>query len=382
MRILHVITGLDVGGAENMLYRLLCGLDRHRFECRVISLIEPGLMGQRIREAGIPVDTLSMRRGVPSPAGLWRLVRHIREYRPEIIQTWLYHADLAGLVASRLAHPFGRRPKVAWNIRCSYMALDEYRRLTGFTLRACAALSGQPDAVLTNSHEARRFHAELGYAPKRFEVIPNGFDTGQYRPDAELRAAVRRELELPPEALVVGHVARFDAMKDHRSLIRAAAMAAASDSRAVFVLVGRGVDYDNLEMAAWMGESGLDPGRVRLLGERSDVARLMAAMDIHVSSSLGESFPNVVGEAMACGAVPLVTDVGDSARLVGDTGSVVPPADVEALGAALSDLIGQGGERLTRAGGLARKRVEERFSLESMVDQYVNFYESLHMNAL
>lgn len=377
MRILHVITGLDVGGAETMLYRLATRFDPARFESRVVSLIAPGVMGDRLVEAGIPVDTLSMRRGVPSPAGLARLVRQVRRYRPDVVQTWLYHADLAGLVAARLAFPLGTRPRVVWNIRCSFMALEEYRRLTGVTLRACAGLSGLPDAVLTNSHSAKHFHQDLGYEPKRFEVIPNGFDTDRFRPDEGARLAVRRELDLPPESLMVGHVARFDPMKDHRTLIRAAARVMEANPQAVFVLVGRGVDYDNLDLAAWIGEAGLDAERLRLLGERDDVARLMAAMDVHVSSSLGESFPNVVGEAMACGAVPVVTDVGDSARLAGDEDAVVPPADETALATALADRLGLGRDSLARLGQAARQRIVDRYSLDTVVARYAGFYESL-----
>lgn len=364
-----------------MLYRLATHMDVVRFQPRVVSLVAPGPMGKKLADAGVRVDSLNMRRGVPSLAGLWKLVRLMREWRPDVVQTWLYHADLAGLVAARIAFPFGGGPKVAWNIRCSYMALEEYRRLTGMTLRACSALSRFPDMVLTNSHEARRFHAELGYAPKRFEVIPNGFDIERFQPDGEARREVREELSIDRDGVVVGHVARFDAMKDHRTFIRAAArVAQASD--AVFVLAGRGVDYDNLDLATWMAEAGLAPERVRLLGERTDMPRLMAAMDMHVSSSLGESFPNVVGETMACGVPGIVTDVGDSALLVGDTGLVVQPADSKALGEAIIRMVDMPENERKMLGKAARNRVVERFSLSAIVTQFSETYEDLQIEAL
>jgi len=377
MKVLHCITGLDVGGAETMLYRLATRMDVVRFQTRVVSLIEPGLMGDRLSDAGIRVDSLGMNRGVPSPAGLFKLVKLIRDWRPDVVQTWLYHADLAGLIATRLAFPLGNGPKVAWNIRCSYMALEEYRKLTGVTLKTCAALSRFPDVVLTNSQEARRFHKELGYAPKRFEVIPNGFDIDRFKPDSEARREVREELSIAPDAQIIGHVARFDAMKDHRSFIQAAAIAAKQMENVVFVLVGRGVDYDNIDLATWLAEAGLASEQVRLLGERADMPRLMAAMDVHVSSSLGESFPNVVGETMACGVPNMVTDVGDSALIVGSTGEVVPPRDSIAAGDAIIRLLQKHSKDMPKTVNAARDRVVARFSLPTVVASFANLYEEL-----
>lgn len=375
MRILHVITGLNVGGAETMLYRLASNMDRSRFETRVVSLLEPGPMGTKLAEASIPVDTLGMRRGVPTPGGLWKLVRLIRDFRPDVIQTWLYHADLAGLVAARLAFPFGGGPGVVWNIRCSFMALEEYRRMTGVTLRACTALSRLPDVVLTNSREARRFHREVGYRAKRFEVIPNGFDLDVYRPDKAAGKAVRQELSIGSEQVVIGQVARFDVMKDHETMVRAAADVV-REHDAVFLFAGNGLDHDNLDLLDWMKRYGLPPERTRLLGQRHDVPQLMAALDIHVSSSaFGEGFPTVVGEAMACGVPGVVTDVGDSARLVGETGRVVPPADPDALAAAMAELASISPAQRSELGRSARKRIEERYSLPSIVRRYGALYE-------
>ncbi len=358
-----------------MLYRLATGMDSSRFQSRVVSLIEPGPMGRKLKKAGIQVDSLGMHRGVPSPVGLFRLMNIIRQWKPDVVQTWLYHADLAGLVAARLAHPFGGGPKVVWNIRCSFMALEEYRRMTGITLRLCSALSGLPDGILSNSEEARRFHRELGYSASRFEVIPNGFDVERFAPDTEARIEVREELSID-DAVIIGHVARFDAMKDHRTFIRAAAQVA-KQSDAVFVLVGREVDYDNLDLATWMSEAGLDANRVRLLGERDDVTRIMAAMDVHVSSSIGESFPNVVGEAMGCGVPNVVTDVGDSRILVGETGLVVAPGDAAGLAKAMLRMINDPQERMAK-GRAARERIESVYSLPSVIGRYESLYNDLY----
>jgi len=376
MKILHVITGLNVGGAETMLYRLASSMDPLRFQSRVVSLIKPGPMGEKLSEAGVRVDSLNMQRGVPSPLGLWRLLQIIREYQPDVVQTWLYHADLAGLLATRLAHPLGGGPKVTWNIRCSSMALGEYRRMTSVTLQACRFFSGQPDMVLTNSQEARRFHQEIGYKAKSFEVIPNGFDLDRFKPDSDVRRRVREELSIEPDKVVVGQVARFDAMKDHRTMVQAAAKVA-RETGAVFVLAGQGVDYDNLDLAGWLKEYGLPPEQTRLLGLRSDMERIMASFDIHVSSSTGEGFPNVVGEAMACGVPNVVTDVGDSALLVGQTGRTVTPDAPDLLAVGISSLVTLSPSERKALGVAARERMEANYSLSGVVGQYEEMYERL-----
>ena len=169
---------MDRGGAETALCRLLGGLVREGFDCRVASLIPAGPVAGEIRDLGVPVEELGMRRGKPSLAAVTGLAAMLRVFRPHVLQTWLYHADLLGLVAARLA----RVPAVAWNLRCALMELEHYSRVTTITRKACAALSRRPAAVVANSHAAVEYHKSLGYRPRRWEVIPNGFDLDAFRP--------------------------------------------------------------------------------------------------------------------------------------------------------------------------------------------------------
>lgn len=373
IRILHVITGLNTGGAEAMLAKLVAGSDRRRFESRVLSLLAPGPMAVRILESGVRVESLGLVRGAPTPGALLRAVAAMRRFRPDVVQTWLYHADLLGLVAARLA---GVR-RVAWNIRCSDMELDKYRRLTRATLRLNAWLSRFPDVVLANSRVAVEHHRRLGFAPRRFEIIPNGFDTGLFRPDPAARAALRAEWGIPGDAPVAGMVARFDPMKDHATFFAAAAELVRSAPGAHFVLCGDGVEEGNRELAALAQGAGL-AGAVRLLGRREDVPRVMAALDVHVlSSCFGEGFPNVVGEAMSCGAPCVVTAVGDAAEVVGDAGVAVPPRNPRALAMALRSVLSMRPEQRAELSRKARQRILDEYALDAVVRRYEEVYAGL-----
>ncbi|HLV78790.1 MAG TPA: glycosyltransferase [Chthonomonadaceae bacterium] len=369
----HIITGLDTGGAERMLAKLLSGLDRQRFALEVLSLTDIGPVGKGIQEQGIPVRALGMRRGVPDPAGLLRLAGWLRRGRPRIVQTWMYHADLIGGLAGMLA---GQK-RIAWNIRHSDLAANS-KRSTIWTARACARLSRLvPARIVCCSHASQRVHAALGYAAEKMVVIPNGFDLSAYHPDPAARRAVRQELGLPEDAPLIGLIARFDPQKDHETFAQAAGLLRQRRPKAHFLLCGDGIEESNARLAGWIEAAGAGD-RCLLLGRRADIPRLAAALDILTSSSAyGEGFPNVVGEAMACGVPCVVTDVGDSAQIVGETGMVVPIRAPERLAAAWEEWIAAGTEERARRGQAARCRVEAHFSLPAIVGRYTQFYEEL-----
>jgi glycosyltransferase involved in cell wall biosynthesis len=374
IRITHVITGLNTGGAEMMLFKLLSRLDRNGFMPEVISLTADGPVGDRLRGIGVPVHVVGMARGVPDPRGVLRLASHLRRARPDLVQTWMYHADLIGGLAARLA---GIRA-VAWNIRGSDLEPTTTARSTVLTAKLCARLSrALPTAILCCSEVARRVHADLGYEDRRITVIPNGFDIAALRPDAAARDDVRREIGVAAETPLVGLIARFDPMKDHPNFIAAARQVAQAHPSVHFLLGGDDITPDNPALAHEVNRAGLQE-RFHLLGRRNDIPRLNAALDIAVSASrYGEGFPNVIGEAMACGVPCVVTDVGDSAYVVGETGLVVPKADPRALAAAIQRLLAlPQGEREAR-GVAARQRVVENFEIGSVVRRYEAFHAAL-----
>lgn len=372
-RLFHIITGLNAGGAEMSLYKLLKTMGERSFESRVASLLGDGSIGSKIRTLGIPVYDLGMRRSRPSVLGLGRLVRLLRRERPTLVQTWLYHADLLGTIATRIVSV----PALLWNVRASNMKMEKYGFLSGLTVRACARMSGLPRAVVVNSEAGKAFHEEIGYRPKEWVVIPNGFDLDEFRPDPGARASVRVELGIGPETPLIGLVARFDPMKDHANFVRAVGRLGATRPDAEFVMAGAGVTTDNSALSETIRREAPN-ARFHCLGQRADVSRLTAALDIaSSSSSYGEGFSNTVGEAMACGVPCVVTDVGDTSRIVGETGVAVPPRDPVAFGDGLLHLMEIGRDGRTRLGGLARERIRDRYSLETMARRYEETYHSV-----
>ena len=373
IRVTHLITGLEAGGAERSLATLVARLDPC-FRSEVVTLTEPGPMAREIRAAGIPVTSLSISRGAgrgrSGVSGLARLVRHLRRTRPALLQTWLYHADLVGLAAGRLAGV----PRIVWNIRCSDMTpgaeAPKLRRLTGWLAR----LSAWPDAVVVNSGAGRTAHETLGYRPRRWVEIANGVDSARFRPRTQERDALRRKLGLRPSAIVIGLVARFHPMKDHETFLRAAALFAARRPETEFALCGEGCTAATEPLSRLVAALGLRD-RVRFLGTRADMEDVYPAFDLAaLSSAYGEGFPNTLVEAMACAVPCVATDVGDSRRILGPAGLVVRPRDPAAMAEAWAETLA--GDRAA-LGSQARERAVAEFGLARVLERYEALYDGL-----
>jgi glycosyltransferase involved in cell wall biosynthesis len=378
VKVTHVITGLDTGGAETMLYRLLLHTDRAAYESEVISMTDIGAVGEKIRALGVPVRALGMRRGVPNPLGVLRLARWLSQYSPDVVQSWMYQADLVSGLAAKLA---GGMP-VAWGIHNAYLEPRSVKRIKLWTVRACIWSSGWlPSRIVCCSEASREVHARLGYPQKKMIVVPNGADLAAFRPDPEARQSVCEELGLRVETPLIGLVARFDLPKDHRTFVQAAGLLHTRVPEAHFILCGDSITRENPQLTEW-----IDAARVRsrchLLGRRLDMPRLSAALDVATSSSsFSEAWPLAVGEAMACGVPCAVTDVGDSSVIVGDTGQVVPPKNPQALADAWHGLLTLGPDERARLGQAARRRMEEHFDLLGAVAKYEKLYEELALRS-
>lgn len=372
--ILHIITGLNNGGAEAVLYRLTTADQENTHQ--VISMMDSGIYGKRLEAAGICVHTLDMLRGHVTCKGLFKLYRLIRVTNPDVIQTWMYHADLIGGVVARLAG----KHAVVWGIRHSNLAPGINSRSTCFVAQLCAWLSPWvPRKIISCSVEAARIHTELGYQHNKLIVVANGYDLARLTPDANARRRVRAELEVEPDTVLLGMVARWDPQKDHANLIAALAQFGQQQNHDwLCVLVGPDMTDANPALVSLLVQYGVR-ARVKLLGPRHDVPAIMNALDVHVLSSAGEAFPNVVVEAMACGTPCVITDVGDAAMIVGETGWVVSPGEPALLAAALNNASAEIGDT---KGWCARKlacrgRVVEKFGIDRMVKAYQSVWQDV-----
>ena len=373
MRTIHVITGLTDGGAEAVLYRL-CRSDKHN-EHVVVSLREEGKYGPMIRALGRQVICLNMLPGRIRVAGVFRLWQIIKEQRPDVVQTWMYHGDLVGGVVARMA---GIR-KVVWGVHHTTLDQEKSKRSTILVARICARLSHfVPRKIIFCAGSASRIHEALGYDGAKFVVVNNGYDLAEFQPDEDSGRAVRNELQIPAGSRLLGMIGRFDPQKDHENLLKALRMVHGMGYDCHCLLVGRGLSQENEHLKAQIRELELTD-RVHLLGQRSDVPAIMNALDLNVlSSAYGEAFPNVLAEAMACGTPCVATDVGDTKVIVGDTGWVVPAKDSEALAEGLIEaLTALGDEEAWQGRGKdCRQRIQRHFSVEAMVERYREVWRS------
>lgn len=373
LHIVHIITGLGQGGAETVLHRLVTApnLNTHH---TVVSMGSEGVFGPRLREAGIQVVALNMPAGRLTWQGLRQLYRFLKTERPDVVQTWMYHADLIGGVVARCA---GVRA-VSWGIRNSGANLEKSSRLTHLIAWLCARLSSLvPAGIIACAQDAAARHEARGYRADRMQVIPNGYDFARWTPAPGARESLRAQWGVDDDTPLIGSVARWNPLKDHANLLEALALCVRTRPRLRCVLVGHGITPENPALAVLIDRLGLRDN-VILLGRRDDVPALMSALDVHVLSSCAEGFPNVVAEAMASGTACVVTDVGDAARIVGDFGWVVPPVDAPALaqgiGLALAEL---GTAAMAQRLAAGTERVQRLYSLSAMVSAYERNWAAL-----
>jgi len=368
---LFITTGLSTGGAEVMLYKLLSRMDRAKFDPAVISLADGGPLRERIDALGVPVFVMGMKRGRLTLRGLWSFIRTVRELNPDLIQGWMIHGNLAAVVAGGVG-----RKALVWGVRHSRLPSDTETRTTVLLDRLLAWLSFAPRKIIYNSRAGQIYHESIGYIPSKGTVIPNGFDAGAFVPSDAARRKLRAELGVPETTFLIGMIGRYHPMKGHDIFIRAAAHLVDAYPSMRFVLAGSGCDSHNAALHSLMQELSLRDA-VYLLGERADVAAVTAALDIATSASAAEGFANVIGEAMCCGVPCVVTDVGDSAWLVDETGVVVSPGDPRALSRGWAQVIEMGHTGRHEVGHRARQRIIEEFSLEGVVRQYEAVYAEL-----
>jgi glycosyltransferase involved in cell wall biosynthesis len=373
LRIVHVIDGIDVGGAEVVLAGLVEQLQDSGHQNTVIALTGIGALGDRFAVAGAITLALGFPRGRLPLAGTWRLVKAVRRAEADIIQGWMYHGNLAATVARWLA---GCRAPLAWSIHNTLVPPVPMRARTRGAFRLGAAFSWKPRAIVYVSAASASQHEQVGFRHERSIVIPNGIDCGLFRPRQDAAGRLRIALGLAPSTSLVGWFARWDPMKGHSTLFNAARRLIDEGFDLHLVLAGSGIDSRNAELGHSLRDAGM-VGHVSLLGVCHDMAELVAGLDLFVLPSHSEAFPLALVEAMASAVPCVTTNTGDCAWIVGDGDRVAPPGDPDALAACMRRLLTASSGERARVGAADRNRVVYNFSLSNMTTHYSELYVEL-----
>jgi len=369
IRVCVVITGLGIGGAEHALLKLLTALDRQRVDVSLVVLGRLDALAPQFRAIGIEPVFIGLRAGRWPLGEIGRLIRTVRELEPDLLQGWMYHGNLAAsFLGARL-----RRP-VCWSVRDTPDAAHGHSRFTRMTIALSRWYLSRVARIFNVSARSAAYCSEhLGWPAERTEVLPNGLDLSRFRPDPIARETFRAAQGWQADTPVVGMVARWSPVKNHRLFLEAAAALRQRRPDARFVLIGKDLDAANATLAGWLDELGLRDAVV-LLGPRHDVEALYPAFDLVALTSKSEGFPNVLAEAMACGVPVLSTDVGDAAEIVGDTGCILPPTP-QAFSDALDGLLADP-SRLSR-GVAARERIAARYAIDGLAARLADRYAAI-----
>ena len=375
IRLTHIITGLNTGGAEMMLLKLTKSMNKNLFEITIISLSSKGILNNEFKKIGIKVNYCNIK-FLRLFSGVISLYKFLKKSKPDIVQTWLYHSDFLGGI---VAYFIGVK-NIVWNIRGSYIGLKLNKFHTFFIIYINGFLSKFiPKFIVSNSYECINIFSSIGYKRDIFKFIPNGFDTQKFSPNIKIRNNFRKEIKIPSNAKLIGYIARFDAQKNHYGFIKIASIIKSKFPNAYFLLAGSGIDYNNEVLIDWIDKFNLKSS-FRLLGCRDDINKINSALDLYLSPSNGEGFPNSIGEAMSCGVPCIATDVGDCKKIINNNNLITKVDDLTDFTNKTLIALNWNKKEIKNQSFLARERIKKLYSIEKVKDQYEEFYKSLIKN--
>lgn len=366
-KITHLITGLNCGGAETMLYKLLRYMDQSKYDIEVISMINNGFYGEKIKKLGINVYHLNMK---PKQLNIMVFIKACKLIKgADILQTWMYHANLFGYLIKKIV----KVNKLIWGIHHSNLDKDKNKLMTLKIVKVCAKFSKKVDIIISCSKVATKVHIDYGYFPDNIVTIPNGFEMDKFSYDKKAKKKLLNELNIISNPFIISLVGRWDVLKDHKTFFQALRLINRAKDNFIAVLCGTNINYNNKELTNLLFSKQLY-NKVFLLDRRNDIPKIMSASDILVSSSSGEGFSNVIGEAMCCETPCIVTNVGDSAYIVGNTGLVIKKQDPEQLAKSILKMMNMQKYELKELGKEARNRIMENFNIIKIIKKYENLY--------
>lgn len=371
MKIVHIIIGLNIGGAELMLQRLVINSNRkEKFEHCVISLTDLGIIGPKLKDEGVDVHSLGMKSFSSSPFILLKLRELLKQLKPDVVQTWMYHADLLGGIAAKSLGV----SNIIWGIRTTDIAKSASRQ-TMYLSKLCAKLSHViPTKIVCVAEKAKDYHINIGYDQSKFEVIPNGFDVSRFHFNPKIRSVMRSKLKISEEELVIGHIGRFDYAKNQINFIKACIYLLSKGFKFKILMAGRNVDLNNKEIKDLFKEDSYKNNFI-FLGEISDTSSFYSTIDIFCLCSYTEGFPNVLGEAMACQNVCLSTDAGDAKTIMAPHGfNIKSPSSTDIANAIESNILLSRKTNFKEIGVENRKKVEKYYSIDSVINHFESLY--------
>lgn len=364
MKIVHIITGLKDGGAENTLFKI-CKYDTHN-EHFVISLQGEGKYFSLLKEIGIKVYCINL--NLFSILKIFRIISLLRILKPNLVQTWLVHGDLIGSIAAILS---GNK-NIVWNVRYSNFEIGKAKLMTIILIKILAKLSFfVPKLIVVVSKSAKKTCEEIGYCKKKLRLITNGYNLSELKPYRYHSSYIRKKLKIKKKIPIIGTVARYDPKKDHTNLLNALSLIRSKNIDFFCILIGSGINRFNKNLASEIKKLKLS-GNIKLLNSTNNIPRTMNDIDIHIQSSrYGEGFPNVVAEAMACGTPCVVTNVGDAAYIVGNTGWIVPPKNSIKLAKAIElAILEVNTVNWKKRCNQVRFRIKKNFDIKKMINSF------------
>ena len=371
MKILHIISGLKWGGAETQLFRI-CKFDQDNDHI-VVSLSNKEGYGDILEKINVSVYTLNFSRGRISISGLIKLYRIIKQIKPDVVQTWMNHADFIGGIIARIA---GIK-NIFWGVHQTILIKGKSKASTIMIVKLNAILSNLiPNKIIYCAEKSREVHELIGFKKSKGVVIQNGYDINIFHQNDSLAKDFRDKLKIPQDAFIIGHVASYDPLKDQDTLIKSLGKLLQRKIKFTAILVGANLDHLNDDLVSSLKKNGLSDN-VHLLGIRDDIQSVMNAIDLFLLTSISEAFPNVLNEAMLCGTPCLTTDVGDAALIVDKTGWIVESRDSTSIANACINALNekeQDSENWKKRKEACRERIMENFSFEKMINKYKDIW--------
>lgn len=370
MRLLFVTTGLNIGGAERAMHTIINNGLGERYTIKIISLRDSGFYGQKFQSDGIEVCCLNLQNPVNLVKSLLEAYNFVREFEPDVIQGWMYHGNIFSLLFSRFTRA---KPKLYWGIRQTLYDIRKEKILTQLIIRLQAKLSFFTDGIIYNSKKSQNQHESIGFSKTNSIYIPNGFDLSLWKPNARKRKALKKELEIPDKSFVIGYIGRYHPMKNIELLFEVMENVLSDNANSIFLIVGKNTDRENLKLKSFYDR--LPPQQVVSLGVREDIPAVLKCIDLLcLTSAWGEGFPNVIGEAMATGIPCVATDIGDSALVIGETGWIIPPNNVELLANCINVALSESTSAYNSRSIASQKIISENYNIAKVVDNYNNVY--------